>query len=206
MAQSWMYVITGLEGLEEVAEYSKKAKTAASQAINKMTRDYRKIAAELIMQEVKFPSGYLSASSDRLRVGRRSNPNSLEGSIVARTRPTSLARFVTGGGKARGDSVTVEVKRGNPRTLKRAFLIPLRGGSGIETKQNLGLAIRLKPGESIANKRTFRKLDKNLYLLYGPSVDQIFLQAGGNKGVAADISPDILRDLEREWLRLMELE
>lgn len=205
MSRSWVYVVTGLEDLQEVGEYAEKAKRSASQAINKMTRDYRKVAAELIMQEVKFPTGYLSPSSDRLRVGRRASPMSLEGSIIARTRPTSLARFVTGGG-ARGSSLTVEVKRGNPTTLKRAFLIPLRSGSGIETKQNMGLAIRLKPGESIRNKRNFRKLDKNLYLLYGPSVDQIFLQAGGDRGVAADIAPDILRDLQNEWVRLMELD
>jgi hypothetical protein len=203
MAQSWAFVVTGLDDLEEVAKYATRVKAVAAQAINKTVRDYREIGAELIMQEVNFPNGYLDPSGRRFYVGKRARQGDLEGSIKARSRPTSLARFVTGGG-GRGQGATVEVKQGSPKTIKKAFLIPLRAGSGIDSKRNMGLAIRLKPGETIRNKKQAIKLRSGLYLLYGPSVDQVFLQASGQKGVAVDMAPDIRRDLADTFIRMLE--
>jgi hypothetical protein len=43
------------------------------------------------------------------------------------------------------------------------------------------------------------QLAGNLYLLYGPSVSQVFA------GVAQDISPDMADFLDAEFNRLMEL-
>ena len=43
-----------------------------------------------------------------------------------------------------------------------------------------------------------------LYLLYGPSVDQVF-RANDGDGVANDMVPAVERNLEREFLRLLEL-
>lgn len=205
MANNWTFVVTGLHDLAEVEEWAKNARPRASQAINTIVSRYRTIGAELIMQEVKFPDGYLNPAGGRFRVAKKSSPTSLEGSIIARSAPTSLARFVTGGG-GKNQGTTVEVHRGKSKTMKKAFLIPLPAGSGVETKSNMGLAMRLRPGETITNKKNVRKLDKGLYLLYGPSVDQIFMSATSGKGVAEDIAPDIQRDLAAEWLRLMDID
>lgn len=49
------------------------------------------------------------------------------------------------------------------------------------------------------NKKSMVKLGKGLYLLYGPSVDQVF------RDVAKEISPDTADFLEAEFLRLVSL-
>ena len=50
----------------------------------------------------------------------------------------------------------------------------------------------------------FSGADRRLYLLYGPSVDQVFRSRDGT-GVANDMVPEIERDLTSEFLRLLEL-
>ena len=75
--------------------------------------------------------------------------------------------------------------------MNRAFLMNLRSG-------NLGLAVRLAPGERIDNKRRMVQMSNGLYLLYGPSVDQVF------RSVAEDVSADAGDFLEQEFLRLTE--
>ena len=204
MAGQWLFVVTGLEGLVDIQTASEQVKRKAAQAINKTVRDYRSRGEKLILQEIEFPKGYLSPAGGRLAIGRKASASNPEGSIKAKSKPTSLARFVSGGG-GRGQGTDVRVTPGKSKTMKRAFLIPLKGGSGVETKNNMGLAIRLRPGETLSNKKTARKLDSNLYLLYGPSVDQVFLHSNGQKGVAAEMAPDIQRDVAEEFIRLMDL-
>lgn len=76
--------------------------------------------------------------------------------------------------------------------MDRAFLVRLRGApDGFNT----GLAVRLRPGESLRASRAARRLDNNVYLLYGPSVDQIF------RSVAVEQSEPVLLDLEIEFRR-----
>ena len=79
-----------------------------------------------------------------------------------------------------------------------------QGRTLTDTKYNLGLAIRLRPGEKLQNKVAARRVEKGLYLLYGPSVDQVFRSRDGT-GVATDLVPDIEQDLSDEFIRLLEL-
>ena len=82
------------------------------------------------------------------------------------------------------------MKRGRTKTLRKAFLVNLRNG-------NVGLAVRLKQGETLQNK-TYGKpvmLGKNLYLLYGPSVDQVF------RTVADDSLPMLGEEVSKEFFR-----
>jgi hypothetical protein len=90
--------------------------------------------------------------------------------------------------------------------MKRAFLIKLPGlaGSTELGAANMGLAIRLRPGEKLRNKTDARRVAKGLYVLYGPSVDQVFRSRDGT-GVANDLVPDIQDDLSDEFIRLLEL-
>lgn len=167
--------------LSEVREYFEQAPThaidAAMMAINStITRGGLASMKRDVMSQVAFPAGYLDLES-RLGVTRKATRNSLEGVITGRDRATSLARFAPGQTPQnnRGRGVTVAVKRGKAKHLKRAFLVTLNNG-------NIGLAVRLKPGETLRNK-TYGKpvmLGKNLYLLYAPSVDQVFSTVAEN--------------------------
>lgn len=89
--------------------------------------------------------------------------------------------------------------------MKKAFFIRLPQGSQMtETQFNLGLAIRLKPGEALMNKVQAVRMASGLYLLYGPSVDQVF-RANDGGGVASDRAPYLAQRLENEFLRLLDL-
>ena len=96
----------------------------------------------------------------------------------------------------------MRVNPNRTRTLNRAFIIRLRAGDTLSADTfNLGLAIRLRPGEVIANKKIMAKRGPSgLYLLYGPSVDQVF------KGAAADAAPQIetllIDEFTRQFARL----
>lgn len=168
------------------------AEKAAVMSINQVVeRDGLAMMRSDINSQVAFPTGYLK-NDGRLSVTRRAREGSLEAVITARDRPTSLARFTSGQTPAstRKGGVTVEVKRGKTVHMKKAFLVNLKNG-------NLGLAVRLKPGESLANKTNGKPvmLAKNVYLLYGPSVDQVF------QTVAEESLPELGTMVSKEFLR-----
>lgn len=178
-------------------------------ALNTTVTRFRTVGARAILDEVAFPQQYLNPSAKRLYVAQKATRAKREGIIRARSRPTSLARFVTkrSPGKA---GVTVQVEPGRSQELPRAFMVKLRAGSaGIDTQFNLGLAIRLGKGKTMRGKRNAIRLDSGLYLLYGPSVDQVFINATGAKagqGVATRMTPDMLDFMEAEFLRLLDLD
>ena len=192
----------GVETTLRLAETeNRRSKRAASQSINDSARRGRTRAARRILNQVALPQSYLNPSGGRLVVNRFASPESLEASIRARARPTSLARFARNPRVGR-KSVTVSVKRGRVSFLRRAFLVRLRRGTALtDTQHNLGLAIRLRPGERITNKRIqIAPLGRGLYLLYGPSVQQVFLDSQ-DTGVAVEVAPKIADDLSRSYLR-----
>jgi len=195
------------EGLEEIGSLrhlNRNIEIAASKAINKVARNSRVDIARDIRNEVNLPARYVAPGNKRLYVSKHASSNQLEARITARGRPTSLAQF-TSGGRVGKPGVYVEVAPGRARFMKRAFLIRLPQGSALtDTRFNLGLAIRLRPGESLQNKVSARRVSKGLYLLYGPSVDQVFRSKDGT-GVATDRVPAIERELSNEFLRLLEL-
>lgn len=197
----FVYAINGLNTLDEITANLENFKLEAVRALNKVARDSRAEAARRILDQVAFERSYLNPANKRLYVKKQAQQTSLEAVIQARGRPTSLARFIVGGGHAGQEGVTVRVHRS--QFLKGAFLMKLRAGKAdIETKFNLGLAVRLKPGKTLRNKRYFTQVASGLYLLYGPSVSQVFLD-NQEQGVAVDMESDILDSLETEMLRLI---
>jgi hypothetical protein len=201
---SYAVVIEGLASLGDLGrEESERIKLAAVQAINKTAERARARAAKDIGEQVNFPKSYLAPSGGRLALAERATRGKMEATIRARSRPTSLARFVVGGGKPGGrGGVTVSVKPGNTKRLPRAFLMRLK--SGADATGNLGLAMRLKPGETLKGAFAKKKMKNGLYLLYGPSVDQVLLSNKGT-GVARDIEDETAEFLDAEFQRLMEL-
>lgn len=189
-----------LDGLSK-----RKIRTAAYRAINRGARDGRARAARMIREQVNLPASYVSPSERRLSVTQQANAGSLQAKITARARNTSLSRFVQGSPRPNRAGLYVEVAPGKVRFMKRAFLIRLPQGSALtDTKFNLGLAIRLRKGERLENKRFARRIASGLYVLYGPSVDQIF-RASDGRGVASDITPEIEEIIQREFFRQLNL-
>jgi hypothetical protein len=204
MSKQFIVALEGVAELDSIGTLSDEIVTAARQAVNKTLDWGRAQAAREMREQVAFPASYLSGENGRLRVTRRATNADLEGVITGRQRPTSLARFSkthdVSAARRRG-GVNVQVKPGGARFMKGAFLMRLRQGNTLtDTAFNLGLAIRLKPGETLDNKKVrLQRADSNLYILYGPSVDQVF------RTVAGDISPEAGERLEREFNRLLDL-
>lgn len=197
MTQPYVVAVEGLsESIADINALPSNVVRFARMAINTTTRKSRTLASRKIRDQVSFTATYLSDKNGRLSITKHASESDLEARITGRSRPTSLARFATGSSR---NGVRVRVKPGSSQTMGRAFFLKLRAGNApIETKSNQGLAIRLKPGEVIANKRRMLKVAGNLYLLYGPSVDQVFAN------VAEDIAPDATDILEGEFLRLLD--
>lgn len=206
-----MSVETELIGLENLQEFFRSTpgifKKAARLAINQVvTRGGMKAISNEMYDQIAFPRGYLKG--DRLRVSQYAKESNLEAVIIARHRPTSLARFAAPGtpmGTIPGvnSSVKVSVKNGSSTRLRNAWLIRLRRGASLTKDQyNVGLIMRVKEGDRIGGKHDMHQAwfnpEQTLALLYGPSVDQVF------KDVAGDQSRPILDMLATEFFRQYE--
>lgn len=192
-------------GLDSFAQYLQDrpeiARRAAKFAINDVAS--RKAVPQLrrkMQEQVNFPAGYLN--SGRFGVTRAATDTSLTATITARFRPTSLARFADNQsfeGARRVGGVRVRVKKGGSgKFVKGGFFVRLRRGKDTADGFNVGLALRLAPGQMLRGRRKGAQgvqLAPNLYLLYGPSVDQVF------QDVAATDSPAIAAQLEQEFIR-----
>lgn len=179
------------------------ARTCARIAINQVSeRGGMKMLRTDMEEQVAFPAGYLK-DPRRLNLARKASDENLEAVIVARERPTSLARFssdATPIGNRTG-GLTVRVKPGQARRMPGAFLMRLRAGSAaLSDAYNIGLAVRLKPGDHLNKKKMSSiQLEHNLYLLYGPSADQVF------RSVAEEDAPVIGEMVEDEFFRQLDL-
>lgn len=199
-------------GSVQLEEYFKQlpdlTNMAAQLAINGTARGKGMSAIKRqMLDEIAFPAGYLT--QDRIKVTRSATKNNLEAVITGRKRATSLARFVVGNpvpnSKLPG-GISVRVKKGRTSYLKNAFLVRLKKGASLsEDNYNLGLAVRLQPGEQIANKNTGHKawlIPGKVALLYGPSVDQVF--AGVIEQVAPEIGDLVAGEFFRQFARLSD--
>jgi len=198
-----MTVTVLADGLEKFADQMAKmpevSAKAARLAINDVAdRARRRIIPDEIEKQVSFPAGYL-ADDDRLAVVTRATDSSLTAVIAARARATSLARFALNGtpGVPVPGGLSVRVRPARTVSLAKAFLVRLRAGASLtEDHFNVGLAVRLKPGQKLRNKNvTVVETRSGLTLLYAPSVDQVF------RTVAEDINGQLNDELETEYLR-----
>jgi len=191
-------LVIAIEGLTEAAlatdELQKDVDLAVRRAINKTIDRTRTRLARMVTGEVNLPASYVSPSSGRLAVFQRAKPGNLEAVIRGRDTPTSLARFA---GQQKRPKVRVK-RSAQARYIARSFIINLRGG-------NRGLALRTD-GEAPRNAYKPKEIGKNLWLLYGPSVDQILMGASNNGGAFAETESWAAEQLEAEFWRLMKVE
>jgi hypothetical protein len=209
-----LYVVVEDEGaLSYVGEMTKEIETATVRAINKAADFARTQAQRRIMEQVAFPATYLNPSQGRLKVTARAKPGALEATVTGRGRPTSLARFAasstpkpgartkSGNRRGTGGGVSVTVKPGNKTKIARAFLVNLPGA--VDSK-NLGLAVRTDGGPPPGAYKP-KQLSENVWLLYGPSVDQVLWGLRNNGGVIEELEPEILYTLRSEFSRQLNL-
>lgn len=184
-------------------QWNPKIETALLRSINKTADRARTLASQDIREQVAFPASYLAPSAKRLFVSTKATKASpFEAVISGRDRPTSLARFTNqkplgGGQRHRGGQVGVTVKPGVRRYIKRAFLITLNNS-------NVGLAVRTDGGPP-NNAYAPKEIGKNLWLLYGPSVDQVLSAASNGGGIYEEIVPETLDFLNDEFNRQLDL-
>lgn len=197
MTEVYAVAIEGLSGLAEIEKLPANIIKAARLAVNATTRRAHAASARSMEQQINFPRGYLTGKDGRLTISKFASGSDLEGRVRGRDRPTSLARFVRGPlplpqkGKPRPAGVTVEVKPGLAKRMPGAFAIRLKNG-------NIGLAVRTKDGKPPS--RGAKQIDTGLFLLYGPSVDQVFVK-----------TREMIKDnqeafMQREFERLLELD
>ncbi len=153
--------------------------------------------------EINFNKSYLTG--DRLGIARLATNENPEAIIRSRDRATSLARFATSTtvGKKAESGVTVRVKKGKTTFIKRGWLVRLnKGASKSEDRYNLGLAVRLGPGEKLGNKKTTHQswlVKGSVALLYGPSVAQVFNDTRSKvvEPIGSLVEAEFLRQLSR---------
>lgn len=199
--EQYVVAVEGISVLRDLDTLPEDVKRAAVRAVNYATRRARTRGADLMRKEVNFPARYLSGSDGRLSIGKPATEQNMESRITGRFAPTSLARFAVGSKVPNKAGVRVEVAPGFAKLMKRAFLIRLPQGKTLDVAGgvfNLGLAIRLKAGETIENKHKIVQMNNGLTLLYGPSVDQVF------STVSVDMLPEVEGWLNQEFARLMD--
>ncbi|UVK46821.1 phage tail protein [Mesorhizobium sp. AR07] len=185
-----------------IAQFGPKVELALIRALNRTADRDRTRAARAVRDQINFPASYVSPSSNRLWVKTRARKGALETMIEGRGTPTSLARFsrqsvLPGGSRHTGGRINVTVKPGQTKSIGRAFIIRLKNN-------NIGLAVRTT-GAAPANAYRPKAIGKNLWLLYGPSVDQALSAASSERGIFEEMTPASLDFLETEFTRQLEL-
>jgi len=169
---------------------------SASDAINDTAVFARKIGSQQIRRKINFKADYLDGG--RLAVRKHARPDDLEAIVTGRDRPTSLARFSQGtphfGRQRTPPRVRVRTASG-AKQIRGGFFMRLRRGNAVVSAENanIGLAIRLKEGERVRNKNDMVGIGGSLYLLYGPSVGQVY------RTVAEDTTDQVTAQLANRF-------
>jgi hypothetical protein len=193
-------------GIKDLQRYMTSAPDATRQAMSDAINGAIKFAyaesSREIRKDVNFSQDYIGsvANGNRLKVSLYATKDAPIAKIRAEPRAVSLARFAANRGVFGKAGVSIMVKPGREEFLKESFLMRLSVGSAAVTTDNfnIGLAVRLKPGQVLRNRHKavkFSTRDPNLYLLYGPSVDQVF------NHVRDRIEPAVSKFLTSEFYR-----
>lgn len=206
---STLYLVESREAAQFLGEVSDMQIRAMTKALNKTGPHTRTQMDRAIRDQVAFPASYLRPSTKRLFVAKKATKTKLETVIEGRGRPTSLARFIKGGAanmknrKRKPEAISVEVKPGSIHAIKRAWVVSLPGAPD---SNNLGLAVRTEAGKKPRGAYAPKRLDNNVWLLYGPSVNQILYSVRNRGGVIEEIYGPTLDYLSKEYDRLLTLE
>ena len=180
---SYYIEATGLKVFDELLrQLGQNVEPSASDAINETAVFARRLGSQEIRRRINFKAGYLDGG--RLTITRRSKPADLEAVVTGRDRATSLARFAQGSprfGRQRTPPRVRVKASGGASPIRNGFWMRLKRGNAVVSAENanIGLAIRLAEGERVKNKNEMSPIGGNLYLLYGPSVGQVYRTVAG---------------------------
>lgn len=206
---STLYLVESREAEQFIGEVSDMQLRAMTKALNRTGPFTRTQMDRAIRDQVAYPASYLRPSTKRLFVAKKATRSKLETVIEGRGRPTSLARFVKGGAaslknrKNKPEQIQVEVKPGSISGISRAWIVNLPGAPD---SNNLGLAVRTPAGQKPKGAYAPKRLDNNVWLLYGPSVDQVLYSVRNGGGVITEIYGPTLDHLSKEYDRLLTME
>ena len=198
--------VIGLDQVEALTKsFPEITRKAASLAINDSARRARSMSKKEIMKQVAFKSSYLGGErSSRLSITDYAKENNLQAKISGRFEPTSLVQFlqnkssmlgnpgkgfVVGKGKAR-----LRIKPGGITAVDQAFLLRLKNG-------NMGFAVRSETGNIHGSTKQYRIGKTNLFLLYGPSVNQVFNTV--REDVSVPVAGYLAGEFDRQFKRLI---
>ena len=204
-----LYLVESREAVDFIGEVNDMQLRAMSKALNKTGPHTRTQMDRAIRDQVAYPASYLRPSTKRLFVAKKATKGKLETVIEGRGRPTSLARFIKGGAagmksrKRKPEAINVEVQPGSIHGIKRAWVVSLPGA---KDSNNLGLAVRTEAGQKPKGAYAPKRLDNNVWLLYGPSVDQVLYSVRNNGGVITEVYGPTLDYLSEEYHRQLTLE
>ena len=196
MAEYAVFIQGLSDALEDVSQLPERTKRAIALTIPRITQRARTEASRRMRAQINWTASYLG---DKLRMKIDTGEN-YEGTISTTFRPTSLAQFASGSKQPWTQAKRLHVGQASFTTLNNPLLfVPLRAGKAAitEDNRNIGLAVRLKDGETIKGKYKVKPISKGLYLLYGPSASQVFYT------VAEDLVPDVAEWLGAEYTRQM---
>ena len=192
----------GFEQLERALQtLGREINPSARMAINDSARFAVRVGAKAISDDLNLNKRYITGGpTPRLGVSRYAKVEDLEATVTGRDRPTSLARFTKAAPRfgRQATSPTVRVNRaGGNQKVRGSFFVRLRSGKERSADNyNVGLAVRLKPGDTISGKNRMAKAGKNgFYLLYGPSVGQAY------RSQARKTAPQITAHLGNQMAR-----
>lgn len=197
-----------VEGLDDLADtfeqFPQQAAEAARRAVNYAADRFARRTANGIKSELNLGSTQLYNASNprgsRIKV-RRATMDVLTATVSASSAPMLLSNFATNIPRGRGRGVKavspiVMVSPGSSQKLNNAFYVQAKNGTWL-------IAVRLKPGESLRNKKSgrtypLRKGDPSTSVLYGPSLDQAFrVKADDNLSqIGTDVRSEFLRQME----------
>lgn len=202
-----MAVEISLKGIDVsralIDRFPKAVAEASRLAVAETGRFAFRESSKEIRGQINFTREYLGGEASggkRLKIQRGVRGGQEFIRITAREVPTSLARFVVGT-PVRGKPIRVKVSpRGGARSIPGAFPVRLRRGKTLtEDSFNEGIAIRLSKSRTIRERAKgtdgLPELFPGVFLLYGPSVAQVF------NTVSTDVKPRVGRKLETEFLR-----
>jgi hypothetical protein len=195
------------DGLQDAVRKS------AAFALNEGARFGRVRQIDKMADEINLPRSYMSRRMDVAKAypGQPVLQAKLRGTHV----PVSLSRFLarpslrnTPNARSTVGKVSVRVlKKGAAKDMKRAFLVRLRKGKELTSDQyNVGLAMRLPNSAAVTGrKKPLRALDRgtrtSLFLLHGPSVDQLFRREVDTEHA---LNQPVLNAIEREFFRQLK--
>lgn len=189
--------IQGLsDAVDDIDQLPDRVKMAAHRAVNYAATRAKTAAGRRMREQINWTASYVN---DKLAL-KLANGDETEATISTTFRPTSLARYAVGSKQPWTYAKRLHVGAARyADTNGKMLFVPLRAGKAAITEDNfnLGLAVRLKDGDTIRGKYNVKPIGKGLYLLYGPSSAQVFYT------VAEDVIPDVSGWLDQEFTRQM---